>query len=152
ELTVLERRLQDVALDVVQVGRLAELGDGLLQRLHAEVEPDHVLRRTLAGPHPGLLAAPPARGPPPPAPLPPAAPLQLLLHPADVDVVVEAVAAFALEDAVPARQPLEGVAPAHLGDVVGDLDQARYALVDGVAFPAGGAGECAAEDADGVFL
>src|SRR5207248_3021326 len=99
-----------------------------------------------------LLAAAAAGVQQPVAPRRRPAALELLLHPVDVNVVVEAVAALALELAQPARQPLDGEAAANLGDVVGDLDQPRHALLDGVAPRAGLAAERPPQDADGVFF
>src|SRR5262249_21282545 len=116
------------------------------------VQPHHVLLWTLAGQHLRLLAAAAASVQQPLARLRHPAALELLLHPADVDVVVKPVAALALELPVPARQPLDREPPAHLGDILGDLDQPRYALLDGVAPGAGGASQRPPEDVDGVLL
>src|SRR5262249_7006052 len=79
--------------------------------------------------------------------------LELLVDPADVDVVVEPVAArAALEAPVPARQPLERETPTHLGHVIGDLDQPRDTPVNGVGPRTGGTPERTLEYSDRVFF
>src|SRR5262249_27098863 len=66
ELTCLERRFQNVALHVVQVGHVAKLGGGLLPRFHPPIQPPHLLLRTPTSPDPRLLAPPPPALPHPP--------------------------------------------------------------------------------------
>src|SRR5205085_8633743 len=111
ELPRLERRRQNVALDIVQIAHSAELGDGLFPRLYPQIQADHVLLQAQTSEDRRLLAAAAARIQQPLARLgnPPA--LELFLHPADVHVVVESITALALEPSVPARQPLKRVAP-----------------------------------------
>src|SRR5262249_20791558 len=129
------------------------LGDSLYLRVHSQIQAHDILLWALTGQDCGLLAAAATRIDHPLARLERTAALELLLHPANVNIIVESVAAFALEASVPARQPLDGVAPADLGNVVGHVaEQPRNTFGNGIALPARSAAQGALEDADLIFL